>query len=30
MSIVFSGERPSEEDAPLGGGIELCENSHCV
>ena len=29
MLIVFCVERPSEEGAPLGGGIELCESSSC-
>ena len=27
MLIVFCVERPSEEGAPLGGGIELCGSS---
>ena len=30
MLIVFCVERPSEEGAPLSGGIELCESSSCV
>ena len=29
MLIVFCVERPSEEDAPLGGGIEVCGRSSC-
>ena len=28
--IVFCVERPIEEDAPLGGGIELCGSSSCL
>ena len=27
---VFCVERPSEEGAPLGGGIELCGSSSCL
>ena len=30
MLIVFCVERPSKEGAPLGGGIELCGNCHCL
>ena len=30
MLIVFCVERPSEEGAPLGGGIELCGSSSYV
>ena len=30
MLIVFCVERPSEEGAPLGGGIELCGSSSCL
>ena len=30
MLIVFCVERPSEEGAPLGWGIELCGSSSCV
>ena len=30
MLIVFCLERPSEEDAPLGGGIELCGSFSCL
>ena len=30
MLIVFCVERPSEECAPLGGGIELCGSSSCL
>ena len=30
MLIVFSVERPSEEGAPLDGGIELCRSSSCL
>ena len=30
MLIVFCVERPSEEGAPLGWGIELCESSSCL
>ena len=30
MLIVFCVKRPSEEDAPLSGGIELCGSSSCV
>ena len=29
MLIVFCVERPSEEGAPLGWGIELCGSSSC-
>ena len=28
--IVFCIERPSEEGAPLGWGIELCGHSSCL
>ena len=30
MLIIFCVERPSEEGAPLGGGMELCGCSSCV
>ena len=30
MLIAFCVERPSEEGAHLGWGIELCGNSSCV
>ena len=30
MLIVFCVERPSEEGAPLGWGIELCGSSSCL
>ena len=30
MLIVFCVERPSEEGAPFGGGIELCGSSSCL
>ena len=30
MLIVFCVERPSKEDAPLGGGIELCGSFSCL
>ena len=30
MLIVFGVERPSEEDAPLGWGVELCGSSSCL
>ena len=30
MLIVFCVERPSEEGAPLDGGIELCGSSSCL
>ena len=30
MLIVFCVERPSEEGATLGWGIELCGSSSCV
>ena len=30
MLIVFCIKRPSEEGAPLGGGIELYGSSSCV
>ena len=28
--IVFCVEKPSEEGAPLGWGIELCGSSNCL
>ena len=28
--IVFCVERPSEEGAPLGWGLEICGNSSCL
>ena len=30
MFIFFCVKRPSEEGAPLGGGIELCGSSSCL
>ena len=30
MLIVFCVKRPSEEGAPLSGGIELCGSSSCL
>ena len=30
MLIVFCVERPSEESAPFGWGIELCGSSSCL
>ena len=30
LLIVLCVERPSEEGAPLGWGIELCGSSSCV
>ena len=29
-SVVFCVERPSEEGAPWGGGIELCGSASCL
>ena len=30
LSVVFCVERPSQEGAPLGWGIELCGSTSCL